>query len=121
MKVIAMIPARQGSKRIPKKNIRLLNGIPLISYVIRAAKQANCFDEIYVNSESDIIGKLALEEGVKFYKRPDELSSDSATNDDFVLDFLENINCDALVQVLATSPFSSLSLMCFGRYAALAC
>jgi CMP-N-acetylneuraminic acid synthetase/quercetin dioxygenase-like cupin family protein len=109
MKVVAMIPARLGSKRIPKKNIRLLNGIPLISYIIRAVKQTNCFDEIYVNSESDIIGKLALEEGVKFYKRPDELSSDSATNDDFVLDFLENINCDTLVQVLATSPFLTTS------------
>ena len=50
-KTIAMIPARMGSKRVPKKNIRLLNGTPLISYIIRAAKESGCFDEIYVNSE----------------------------------------------------------------------
>ena len=105
MKTIAMIPARLGSKRIPKKNIRLLNGIPLISYAIRAAKEANCFDEIYVNTESDIIGQIAIAEGVKFYKRPDELSSDEATNDMFTMDFLENNSCDVVVQILATSPF----------------
>ena len=54
MKTIAMIPARMGSKRIEKKNIRILNGKPLISYVIEAAIEANCFDEIYINSESKL-------------------------------------------------------------------
>jgi len=49
-----MIPARLGSKRIEKKNIRLLNGAPLINYIIEAAKDAGCFDEIYINSEADI-------------------------------------------------------------------
>jgi len=107
MKTIAMIPARMGSKRIPKKNIRLLNGIPLISYIIRATKHAGCFDEIYVNSESDIIGEIAIAEGVKFYKRPEHLTTDSATNDDFAMDFMNSNSCDILVQVLATSPFTS--------------
>ena len=46
-KIVAMIPARMGSKRIPKKNIRLLNGKPLIQYAIDAAKEADCFDEIW--------------------------------------------------------------------------
>ena len=105
MKVVAMIPARFGSKRIPKKNIRLLNGIPLISYIIRAAKEAKCFDEIYVNSESDILGEIAEKEGVKFYKRPKELSTDSATNDQFTEDFMNNVECDVLIQLLPTSPF----------------
>mgnify|MGYP001273896647 CR=1 FL=1 len=89
-KIVAMIPARMGSTRIPKKNIRLLNGIPMISYIIRAAKNANCFDEIYVNSESKILGQIAVEEGVKFYERPSHLSSDNATNDDFTKDFMQN-------------------------------
>ena len=108
MKVVAMIPARLGSKRIKKKNIRLLNGTPLISYIIRAALQSKCFDEVYVNSESDIIGNVALSEGAKFYKRSPELSSDETTNDEFVLDFVKNVDCDIIVQVLATSPFISL-------------
>ena len=106
-KIIAMIPARLGSKRVPKKNIRLLNGIPLISYIIRAVKKAGCFDEIYVNTESEVIGKLAIKEGVKFYKRPHALSSDFATNDDFATDFILSKPCDVLVQVLPTSPFTS--------------
>ncbi len=100
-----MIPARLGSKRIPKKNIRLLNGIPLISYVIRAAKKAGCFDEIYVNSESELLGELAESEGVKFYKRPIELASDISTNDHFTDDFFKNIDCDIMIQILPTSPF----------------
>ena len=104
-KVVAMIPARLGSKRIPKKNIRLLNNVPLISYIIRAAKNSECFDDIYVNTESDIIGQIALKEGVKFYKRSEHLTTDDATNDDFTLDFMENVECDSVVQILATSPF----------------
>ena len=105
MKIIAMIPARMGSKRVFKKNIRLVNGIPLISYIINAAKTAGCFDEIYVNSESEIIGSIAKKEGVKFYKRPDQFSTDSATNDHFTEDFLNNVECDILIQLLPTSPF----------------
>ena len=66
MKTVAMIPARLGSKRVPKKNVRLLDGIPMISYIIRATKAAGCFDEIYVNSESDLIGEIAMNEGVEF-------------------------------------------------------
>jgi len=105
MKIIAMIPARLGSKRVPKKNIRNLNGIPLISYIVRAVKESGRFDEIYINSESSIFEKIAEQEGVKFYKRSQTLSSDSATNDMFALDFIENIKCDILIQALATSPF----------------
>lgn len=106
-KIIAMIPARMGSKRVPKKNIRLLNGTPLISYIIRAAKESGCFDEIYVNSESDILGQIAKSEGVKFYKRPNSLSTDTATNDGFVEDFLNQNDCDKVIQLLPTSPFIS--------------
>lgn len=104
-RVIAMIPARLGSKRISKKNIRLINGKPLIAYIIEAAINSKAFDEIYINSESEIMEDIAKEYGVKFYKRPDFLSTDTATNDEFVLDFLEKNNCDTLVQLLATSPF----------------
>ena len=99
MKVVAMIPARMGSKRIPKKNIRLLNNIPLVSYIIRAVKQADCFDEIYVNTESDVIGKIAIKEGVKYYKRPEHLTTDSSTNDDFAMDFMNSNKCDVLIQL----------------------
>ena len=104
-KIIAMIPVRLGSKRVPNKNLRLLGNKPLVAHIIEAAKEANVFDEIVINSESDIFKEIADEYGVKFYKRPDHLSTDEATNDDFTLDFMHNINGDMLIQLLATSPF----------------
>ena len=57
MKIIAMIPARMGSQRVKQKNIRLLNGKPLISHIVDTAVRSNVFDEIYINSESDIFKK----------------------------------------------------------------
>jgi len=108
-KIVAMIPARMGSKRIPKKNIRLLNGKPLIQYAIDAVKEADCFDEIWVNSDGDIIEKIALESGVKFYKRPDYYASDEASNDEFTEDFFKNVDADIVIQILPTSPFISPS------------
>ena len=103
-KIIAMIPARLGSKRVPKKNLRFLGAKPLIAYSVEAAKKSDVFDEVYINSESDIFGEIAKEYGVRFYKRPAELASDSAINDDFAFDFIKNISGDILVQLLPTSP-----------------
>tara|TARA_R110002167_G_scaffold91897_3_gene247063 strand:- start:7447 stop:8553 length:1107 start_codon:yes stop_codon:yes gene_type:complete len=105
MKKIAMIPVRLGSKRIKNKNLRLLDNKPLVAYVIEAAIKANIFDEIYINSESDIFKEIANNYGIKFYKRPEELSSDESTNDHFALDFMEKVEGDILIQLLATSPF----------------
>ena len=104
-KTIAMIPARLGSKRVKNKNLRLINGKPLISYVVSSAIDSNVFDEIYINSESDIFKRIADDLGVKFYKRSPDLSTDVATNDQFTLDFIENIGCNTVIQLLATSPF----------------
>jgi CMP-N,N'-diacetyllegionaminic acid synthase len=106
-KIIAMIPARIGSQRVPKKNLRLLNGKPLISYSIDAAKESGVFNEIYVNSESDIFGEIALNKGIRFYKRPDEFASNSSNNDDFAFDFIKNVNGDILIQLVPTSPLIS--------------
>jgi len=100
-----MIPARLGSKRVKKKNLRLIDGLPLIQYIINAAKQSTLIDEIYINSESTQFEDIAKKSGVKFYQRPKNLSSDAATNDDFALDFIDQFECDILVQLLSTSPF----------------
>ena len=105
MKIIGMIPARIGSKRVKNKNLRLINNKPLISYVIETVKKTNIFDDIYLNSDSYIFDKIAKKYSINFYKRKDILGSDKATNDQFTLDFLENIHCDILIQILPTSPF----------------
>lgn len=103
-RLIAMIPARIGSKRIPKKNIRYMHDKPLLQYAIDSAIASNCFSEVWVNSESDLIGELAVECGAKFHKRPDELSSDTATNQQFTEEFLIKHPCDYVIMVNSTSP-----------------
>lgn len=105
---VAMIPARLGSQRVKKKNLRLLGDKPLIAHVIEAALDSKEFDAIYINSEADIFEKVAEEYGVQFYKRPAELSTNSATNDQFALDFMNHLPCDVLVQLNPTSPFLSV-------------
>ena len=107
-KTIAMIPARLGSKRVKNKNLRLIGKKPLISHIVETAVNSKIFDEIYINSEADIFENIAKEYGVKFYKRPAYLSEDDKTNDDFAHDFLQNVECDTLVQLLSTSPFMSI-------------
>ena len=100
-----MIPARLGSTRVKNKNLRLINQKPLIQYIIDTAIKSKLLDKIYVNSESEIFKNIAKKNGIEFYKRSEELASDTATNDDFALDFIENIECDVLIQLLPTSPF----------------
>ncbi len=100
-----MIPARLGSKRVKNKNLKILGGKPLIQHVIDSVKKTNLFDEIYINSEGDVFKEIADKNAINFYKRSEYLASDSATNDEFVNDFLSNIDCKNIFQILPTSPF----------------
>lgn len=104
MKILAMIPARMGSKRIPKKNIRYIDGKPLIVHAIDLAKESLAFDDVYINSSDDILKNIADKFKVKFHRRPEELSSDTATNRDFTYEFLKKHDCDYVVMVNSTSP-----------------
>lgn len=74
---IAVIPARGGSKRIPRKNIRSFNGAPIISWSILAAKESAVFDKIVVSTDDDEIASVALDIGAEVpFFRPKELSGD---------------------------------------------
>ncbi len=103
-KYIAEIPARLGSQRVKQKNLRLIEGEPMIAYAIKACKNANSISDIYVNTESDLIGQVALDYGVKYYKRNRELALDYIVSDQFNYDFLKKIECEALVMVNPVSP-----------------
>ncbi|MDM7860132.1 cupin domain-containing protein [Alteromonas sp. ASW11-36] len=107
MKIVAMIPARLGSKRVPKKNLRMLGDKPLIAYVTETARDAGVFDAVYINSEAPIFAELAEDYGVSFYQRPDQFATDASNNDEFLLDFCQNVDADIVVQILPTSPFIS--------------
>ncbi len=77
---IAVIPARGGSKRIPRKNIRLFNGLPVISYAIAAAKKSEIFDQIVVSTDDEEIAEIAISFGASIpWMRSKNLSDDFAT------------------------------------------
>lgn len=103
-KIIAMIPARMGSQRLAKKNLRLLQGVPLIVHAIRKCKEAGVFDEIWVNSEDAAFAPIAEAEGVRFHQRPAELGSNTATSEDFVAEFFRAHVCARMVQVHSIAP-----------------
>ena len=101
---IAMIPARMGSQRLKKKNLRELGGVPLITRAIRKCKESAAFDEIWVNSEDEVFGEIAQAEGVWFHKRPTELANNTATSEDFAYEFLTKHVCNRLFQVHSIAP-----------------
>ena len=85
-RVIAHIPARGGSQRVPLKNLRLIGGEPLLFYAIDAARKSRVIDELYVNTDSEKIAAYAAAQGVSVYLRDPELASDLATSDQFNMD-----------------------------------
>lgn len=103
-RVIAMIPARLGSQRLKQKNLLEILGVPMIVRAMRKAAALPCFDEVWVNSESDVFGDLARAEGIPFHKRPAELGGNETTSEHFVHEFLKAHPCDWLVQVHSIAP-----------------
>lgn len=103
-KKVAMIPARLGSQRLKKKNLQPFAGMTLIEYAISRCKESGVFDEIYVNSESELFAEYADRAGVKFYKRPEELGNNVSTSEEFVEDFLNQIHCEDLFQIHSITP-----------------
>jgi CMP-N-acetylneuraminic acid synthetase len=104
MKIIGMIPARMGSQRLKQKNLRELNGVPLLTGAVRKCKKIQQFDEVWVNSEHETFGDIAREEGVHFHKRPEALANNQATSEDFIYEFLKKHDCDYLFQVHSIAP-----------------
>lgn len=90
MKNIAIIPARGGSKRIPRKNIRPFLGKPVIAYSIAAALQSGLFDEVMVSTDDEEIAEVARQYGAKVpFMRSATTADDYATTADVMLEVLE--------------------------------
>jgi len=112
MKILAFIPARGGSKRIPNKNIKLLNGKPLIVYTIEAAKGSNHINRIVVSTDSEEIATIAKQYGAEVpFLRPKEISQSDSTEMQFFEHALnrfekhEQYEPDLIVLLYPTSPF----------------
>ena len=111
MNIIAVIPARSGSKGVPDKNIKLLAGKPLIAYSIAVAKKSKLINRTIVSTDSKKYASLAKEYGAEVpFLRPAELAGDTSTDYEFVkhlLDWLKsNENCqpDYLVHLRPVVP-----------------
>lgn len=85
MNICSIITARGGSKGVPKKNIKLLNGKPVIAYSIEESVKSNIIKETYVTTEDKKIGEISKKYGAKVIDRPKELAQDNSTSVDVVL------------------------------------
>ncbi|WP_026808000.1 cytidylyltransferase domain-containing protein [Aliarcobacter lanthieri] len=102
---LAIVPARGGSKRLPRKNILDLCGKPLIAHTIEAGLKSNYIDKLVVSSDDNEILEISRKFGAETIKRPDELASDVATTFDAIKHTIENFEkYDYVVLLQPTSP-----------------
>ena len=104
----AFIPVRGGSKSIPLKNIKPLNGKPLVYWTARAAQEAKCVDKLVIATDSEEIKNTVLSFGfskLEVYDRNPENSSDTASTESVMLEYIEGVNIDGnFILIQATSP-----------------
>ncbi len=109
-KILAIIPARSGSKGLKDKNIKKLSGKPMIYYTIESAKKSGIFDDIIVSTDSQLYADLAMQYGASVpFLRPEYLSTDTATTNEvieYTINKLEELNkqYDYLMILQPTSP-----------------
>lgn len=111
LRVLAIIPARGGSKGLPNKNIKHLLGKPLISWTIESAQKSKLIDKIFVSTDCEQIAEISRSNGTEVpFLRPSELATDTASSADVVIHVLETLqqkygeSFDYLVLLEPTSP-----------------
>jgi CMP-N,N'-diacetyllegionaminic acid synthase len=125
LRVLGIIPARGGSKGVPRKNIKLLNNKPLIQYTIESALRSKLLTSVIVSTDDIEIAQISISLGAKVpFIRPKKLASDSAKSIDVVLHAigeLEEINLffDAICLLQPTNPFRENGLidLCIAKFA----
>lgn len=118
MSVVALIPARGGSKGVPKKNVRLLGGYPLIAFSVAAARRCHAIDRVIVSTDSSEIAEVAAAWGAEVpFLRPAELALDISPDSEFVLHALdwfrreEGNEPELLVHLRPTTPLRDPALV----------
>ena len=111
-KVIAIIPARGGSKGLPRKNIKNLAGKPLIAWTIELALKSRYLDRVIVSTEDDEIAKISKKYGAEVIKRPKKLATDKTETIDVIFHVLrtlkkENYTPEIIILLQPTSPLRS--------------
>lgn len=110
---LAIIPARGGSKGVPRKNIRLLAGRPLIGWTIEAAREAQQVSRVVVSTDDEDIARVSRQFGAEVVQRPIDISGDTASSESALLHTLnhlresEGYQPDLIAFLQCTSPFTS--------------
>lgn len=108
-KILGLIPTRGGSKGLEGKNIRILNGKPMLAYTIEAARQAPQVNRVLVSTDNEAIAEVAQEFGADVYRHPDELSYDGRPTFPVIRHVVQQLAAegeeyDVIVTMRATSP-----------------
>lgn len=103
MKPVAIIPARGGSKRVPRKNILDLHGYPLISYPIKAAIESQIFESVIVSTEDSEIAEISKKYGARVFDRPIEFAQDTSTVAQVCLSVIDQIKVENFCCIYATA------------------
>ena len=117
MKSICIIPARGGSKRIPRKNVKDFLGKPIIAYSIEAARQSGVFDEVMVSTDDEEIAEIAKRYGASVpFMRSAETSNDFASTADVIIEVLKQYEqidktFDIVACIYATAPFINANII----------
>lgn len=103
---VALIPIRSGSKGIPKKNIKIINGKPLVSWVIYAASNCNEINEIFIATDSDEFAELVItnHNDVNIFERSIKSSTDNAQTEEVMIEFSKKHQFENIILIQATSP-----------------
>ena len=108
--ILAIIPARSGSKRLPKKNIKMLQGKPLLAYTIDSVKNSHHVTRFIVSTEDNEIAKISQSYGAEVIIRPPELARDESPTEDVIINVLEQLknkeqySPDLIILLQPTSP-----------------
>lgn len=102
--ILGITPARGGSKGVPRKNIKKIAGMPLIAWTIESAKKSRLLDRYVVSTEGNEIAEVARRYSAEVLYRPPELATDEASTLGVLKHAVEQIPCDIVVTIQATSP-----------------
>ncbi|WP_270366273.1 acylneuraminate cytidylyltransferase [Microbacterium algeriense] len=109
-RTVAVIPARGGSKQVPRKNVQRVGGVPLVERAVRTASSADGIDLVVVSTDDDEIAAIAEAAGARVVRRPAEIAGDTATSESAILHALDALEddgtpVDVVAFLQATSPF----------------
>lgn len=104
MRVVAVIPARANSKRIPNKNLRLLNNHPMVYYAIKNALDSKYIDDVILTTDSEEIALVGNQMNIEVHMRDERLCGDDITLDPVIYDVVKRKECDYVISMQPTSP-----------------